>query len=187
MSRPKKEKQYFPQRLMSSLMQIGDYRVTAICGPFGTGKTTAMLEYCERQKKRGTRLFWYTYLGETLDISWIQICEHFSDVNPIVAEELKTLGFPHQQNFSQLATLMQKIQCTEETVLVIDNTQLFYSKIPYELIYALSRHNEKICISWFLRKTALPDLMFRLAHRAFHSLAWIRCCSRQMKCMNTLN
>lgn len=140
MQKTAKEKLYFPPRLMDTLADICNYPVTVVSAPSGSGKTTAVREFLARRQKEGTRVLWYTAFGETPGTAWERICKLLGKVDSGTASLLYALDFPVRQTLSALAEVVPQLRCEQETVFVVDNSQLFKSRVPYELVCALAQH-----------------------------------------------
>lgn len=140
----RKEKPYYPARLMDTLAKIEEYALVAICAPSGSGKTTAVREYLARRKDV-LRVLWYTSFGERANTSWERICDLCNQVDPVVVSTLRSLGFPRRETLSILAEKIQQVQCDTKTIIVIDNAQMLQSNLSHTLLNALAmHHNEQL-------------------------------------------
>ncbi|MDR1901530.1 MAG: LuxR C-terminal-related transcriptional regulator [Treponema sp.] len=148
MSRKKQtiHKQYYiPQCLQKQLDRIQDYPLTIIEAPSGFGKTTAVREYTRGQPDVQT--YWYTCIRESSSKSWRGIAALFEAVDGRIADGLVKLQTPEPDTLPDMADLLRQCRCRHATYLVIDNYQLFTSKIPQDIINVLSVHgNEKLHI-----------------------------------------
>lgn len=134
------EARFFPERLMSQLAHIRDYPLTLVEAPSGFGKTTAVREFMRRSYPVDARRHWYTCLGEAPSRAWEGICRLFAEADAEVASGLGDLYPPTAEALPDIAALTRACRCEAETVLVIDNFQLFENETPRGIVDALSVH-----------------------------------------------
>jgi len=130
---------YIPPRIINELDKSMHSPLTLIEAPSGFGKTVAVQEYlnCHVPGQK----YWYTCLGESAVAAWDGICTMLSKVDAAVAKKLSLLGFPNSDSLVKLRINMQEIQCSNETVFVIDNYQLIRGDMAPQLLEALAQHN----------------------------------------------
>jgi len=133
---------HFPERLQKQLAGIPLHPLTIVEAPSGFGKTTALREFLQIKAEQGASEHWYTCFGESLFSSWQGICDLFSNVSSAVAVDLLDLKQPSLDTLFRLSSCLRDIRCEQETYLVVDNYQLMDLDIPYELLHALSAHED---------------------------------------------
>lgn len=131
---------YFPEYLKESFNRVLDYPLTVVEAGAGCGKSTAASEYFLKQVAGDCRQLYYTCLGESPQNTWNGICIEFGRIDEQVGQYLHSMMVPDKENIGNMAAQLRYLQCDEETVLCIDNYQLF--DIPYKgkLVEALSLH-----------------------------------------------
>ncbi len=134
------QKYYFSNKLKRQLHQISHHPLIIVEAPSGFGKTTAVREYLKERLPLGACGYWYTCLGESAFMSWMGICELFSNVSDKVADDLKNLKTPTKDTLYYVASYLRDMPCQRETYLVIDNYQLANLDIHQELISVFSMH-----------------------------------------------
>lgn len=136
----KNKKYYFSENLKKQLAQISYYPLTIIKAPSGFGKTTAIREYLNENLSYGAHEYWYTCLGESSSVTWSCICELISNINVKVADDLRNLKMPTKDTLNYMLSYIKKLQCNNETFIVVDNYQLINCDISHELIQVFSSH-----------------------------------------------
>ncbi len=135
-------KYYFPNRLKRQLEQISQHPLTIVEAPSGFGKTTAVREYLKENLPHGACEYWYTCLGESDFMTWMGICELFSNINLKAADDLKNMKMPTMNTLFYMTSYLKNVHCQTKTFLVIDNYQLVNCDIHRELISAFSMHGD---------------------------------------------
>lgn len=131
---------YFSEYLKESFNRILEYPLTVVEAGAGCGKSTAVSEYFLKQVACDCRQLYYTCLGELPQNAWSGICIEFGRIDEQVGQYLHSMMVPDKENIGNIAAQLRYLQCDEETVLCIDNYQLF--DIPYrgKLVEAFSLH-----------------------------------------------
>ena len=132
---------YFSPRLEKQLALISKYSLTVVEAPSGFGKTTALREYLDslgQEGQRGVLKQWYTCFGESPERTWAGICNMFRKLGGALADALANLGVPTRETLPDIADLLQQYSAPKKAYFVIDNYQLFATKVPKELLTALA-------------------------------------------------
>lgn len=132
---------YIPPRIINELDKSMHSPLTLIEAPSGFGKTVAVQDYLNCHVPGHLEKYWYTCLGESAVAAWDGICTMLSKVDATVARKLSMLGFPNNDSLVKLRINLQEIQCSNETVFVIDNYQLIREDMAPQLLEALAQHN----------------------------------------------
>lgn len=130
---------YIPTLLQKQLGNIHNYRLIVVQAPSGFGKTTAINEYLH--EVRTNHVYWYTCMGESIRKAWNGICHKFSYIDKRVAKRLADLQYPMQENLVDIADIISDCDMDGERWFIIDNFQYMQSKLPKNILYALSKHN----------------------------------------------
>ena len=139
----KQHNYYFPDKLKKQLALIPYYSVTIIEAPSGFGKTTAVREFLKEHNSDYTNDYWYTCFGESNYMTWMGICDLFSNISTELATKLKNLMIPDINTLFYVKTYLKNINCSSQTYLIIDNYQIMTSDISYELLNVFSMHECK--------------------------------------------
>ncbi|NLW78700.1 MAG: hypothetical protein GXY32_04730 [Ruminococcaceae bacterium] len=162
MQTPEKLIPYFSPRLMNALAGIRTSPATVVSAPSGLGKTTAVKHFLSIRQAQGSRVLWHTVLGESPDTAWRHICEMLSEVDAETAALLLQMGFPVRETLVLLAKLSARLRCAQETILVVDNTQIFEAEVSYELVMALAQHGNPLYHVVLITQTPLDSPVFPL-------------------------
>lgn len=135
----KQKKYYLSDKLQEQLEQISQYPLTVVEAPGGFGKTTAVREYL-RSARPQAACKWYTCLGEPVAGAWNGICMLLAAINGEATEALRSLKAPTKEVLPCVADRLQRLNCREETYLIIDNYHLMPFDLHHELISAFSMH-----------------------------------------------
>lgn len=127
---------YFSQRLSNRLMACVDAPVTVVEAPAGYGKTTA-LRYLEEICGDKARVFWFTGIQEDKKYAWERFCQTISCFDPVTGEALLQNGRPNRVNGHQIAQLILKLTCQEETILILDNYQVWQNELDTPIVMAM--------------------------------------------------
>lgn len=166
---PRKEPNWvFPERLTARLAGIPTFPVTIVEAPSGFGKTTAVREFL-KSIQHNSRQSWYTCFGEQPSKVWEGICRLFGNVDIEVARRLKGLFPASVETLPDIAELMRECRCDIPTFLVIDNYQLFDSRIPYHIAHAFSAHSNPNLHMLFITQP-LPTFEIAVQNANIHRL-----------------
>lgn len=132
---------YFSDKLKKQLSQISQYPLTIIKAPSGFGKTTAVREYIRNELHQST-CEWYTCIGESAPVAWMNICELFAKINSEMADGMKNLKMPTIDTLYCMTAYLKNLGCKRKTYLVIDNYQLINFDMHRELINVFSVHED---------------------------------------------
>ncbi len=131
-----------------------------LIAPSGSGKTVAVQAYIRRSASAPARAHWYSAFGESLETIWRRLCSVIAKIDEKTAVALQSLSTPGRESLSEIAEIMQGINCPVPTVFVIDNYQTIQNGAPYELLLALSQHGNGnlhiVVIAQHLDEGALP-------------------------------
>lgn len=131
---------YVPERILNKIEQTLYSSLTLVEAPSGFGKTIAVKEYLNNKKDKNIKDLWYTCLGESAAAAWNGICTILEQADLLAARKLRLIGMPCDENLAQICKYIQEIQCSFDTVFVVDNFQLIRDQLPHLLLEALSNH-----------------------------------------------
>lgn len=130
------------KRVDDILSVIYNYPLTIVEAPIGFGKTTAVRNFLESHKNP---YFWITFLNsnETNSFFWNDFSFELSKIDKEAGKKLKCLGFPVDiPQISKVLSILNNIDYTEKTVLVIDDYHLC----------------QKIQVNNFIRRIILEEI-----------------------------
>lgn len=131
---------YLSDDLQKQLNLILDYPVTFVDAFSGVGKTSAIREYFNNPLSKVKNVYWCDCFYESSTIAWQDICDLFAVVDQDIAIQMKALHMPEKDTLTAFAKLIEKLQCHEETLLIIDNFHLAKCRVPSELMNVISTH-----------------------------------------------
>ncbi len=131
---------YVPDRLLAELDVISKSPLTVLIAPSGSGKTVSVQEYLKKNILMPAKVYWYIAFGESLKTIWKRLCSTLAKIDARTANALSSLDSPVRESLSEIAEIMQGIQCQTPTFFIIDNYQTIQNGAPYELLLALSQH-----------------------------------------------
>lgn len=154
---PNKHDPFFSKRLSDLLLAVIDAPVTVVEAPAGYGKTTA-LNYLEEQYKSRADVFWFTGVKEDQERSWEQFCQTVSRFDLASGELLLKVGRPNRVNSRQIGRIIRGLTCEKETILFLDNFQVWQAKLDAAIISALLHPAcEKLHIVIATQYFSVPD------------------------------
>ncbi len=131
---------FVPDRILAGLDAISQYALTVLIAPSGSGKTVSVQEYLRKNIMAPAKAHWYIAFGESLQTIWRRLCAVIAKIDSKTGIALQSLHTPERECLSEIAEIMQGIQCPDPTVFVIDNYQTIQNGAPYELLLAMSQH-----------------------------------------------
>lgn len=132
---------YFPKKLLHNLSPILEAPLSLITAGAGFGKTTAVSHYLKTHASSQAKIHWYTCFDSLPHQIWTDICSLLAIADPVIAEQLRSLDYPTQDNLGYLSLLSDDLSCEAETWLVIDNYQKCGFTLPGQVLNALSLHH----------------------------------------------
>jgi LuxR family maltose regulon positive regulatory protein len=129
---------YIPTTLNKRLETIHSYPLVVLQAASGFGKTTVVSEYLHQSDVHQS--YWYTCMGEMPRKAWNGICKTFSHIDKSVAEQLKTLEYPTQENLVDIAEIMSECDVDGDAWFILDNFQYIQEELPERILHALSGH-----------------------------------------------
>lgn len=131
---------YFSESLIKKMDEIVHYPLTVLRAGSGYGKTTAVKELFFKRQAAGYRQLIYTCFGESASASWRGICLELERIDPQTGQYLASFQTPSEEVLGDIAHQMNYLTCACDTILCIDNFQLFAMDAKDKLIDALSLH-----------------------------------------------
>lgn len=131
---------YFSEKIRKRMDGILHYPLSVIDAGSGYGKTTAVKEYFLKQRAVGYRQLMYTCFGEPAAASWKGICQEIEHIDTQTGQYLSSLKIPSIEVLGEIAHQMNYLCCDRDTILCIDNFQLFDIEEKEKLIEALAQH-----------------------------------------------
>ena len=121
--------------LVEKLSLISAYPLNVLEAPSGFGKTTAVREYFRANKTEKQRLIWQT-LGEENRLSeWEVFCHAIANIDTKAGAELEKLSIPYDDRaIFKLHNLLNRMDCDEDTFIVLDNHQFARERIPLKYV-----------------------------------------------------
>lgn len=148
---------YFSQRLIDLLRAVIDAPVTLIEAPAGYGKSTALRRIEELHGNRAD-IFWFTGLSEDQQRSWDQFRAVVSRFDPASGALLQKIDHPNRVNSHRLGELISQLSCGRDTILLLDNFQVWQPELDTPIIQALLRPGcEKLHIVIATQYLTVPD------------------------------
>lgn len=133
------QRYYFSDKMKKQLKQISQYPLTVVEAPSGFGKTTAIREHLRSELPQAA-CAWYTCMGESAALAWMEICALFARISSEAADDMKRLNTPTIDTLFYMKAYLKNLKCRRETYLVIDNYQLINFDMHRELISVFSMH-----------------------------------------------
>lgn len=116
-----KKTYYFPPVLQTEIKNALHFPLSLLEADSGCGKTSLVTEYLLKQTAGSYRFHYYTCLGESAEKAWSCICSVFSRIDPLTGKHLAAPGTPFLDALPDIAVQMQKLQCSEPTLIILDN------------------------------------------------------------------
>lgn len=134
---------FITERLKQQLIEIRKYPITTVIAPMGFGKTTALSWWAKHLKKnyQDSIVMRQMIVSDSVTDFWSGFCRAFKEF-PVLAEQLKTLGFPKDNNsmslFSEL--LRDTLSRTDHQIYyILDDLHLLRQNSLTPLLMVLSR------------------------------------------------
>lgn len=111
-------------RIHQLLSEVYHYPFTIVEAPIGFGKTTAVRNFLEDEKKTP---LWISFLhtGESVGLFWEKFSVEIGKVNEASGKKLKVLGFPSDvPQTEKIIAVINDISFHSKTILVIDDFHL---------------------------------------------------------------
>lgn len=157
---------YFPDKIQEKLSYLKDYPLTVIHAPAGFGKSTALRRFFEQNVSKSTPVLWHTFLARQPSASWRSICALIGQTDRKCADELAAIGLPNSDVLPELAEVLENLECSEETYLVLDSFELSGLPTPEKLLELFSKQGSQgLHIVVVTRELAASGLLFN--HRIY--------------------
>ena len=127
---------YFSPRLMSKLQTVIAAPVTVVEAPAGYGKTTA-IRHAEELFRDRVKAYWFTALGEDEGQAWHRLCLTLRQVDEATGDKLLELGLPNRVNSPLAVQMLARLDCREESLIVLDNFQNLQKELRAILVASL--------------------------------------------------
>lgn len=143
----KQDVRYYPKTLMEKLENIKSYPMTLLEADSGFGKTTAIEKFFETRNPESFPVYKHEFHSETPAEAWKIFCAMIARFDEESGSRLTAIGMPNEDTMPELARTICAISCDRETILFLDNFQLWEIYRPCEFLNCLSDHGgEKLHI-----------------------------------------
>lgn len=154
---------YMRKSIRQALDRIWHFPLTVVEAPMGYGKTTAVREYLN---KTDAHVLWQMVYDNSPSSFWRTFSRLFVKLNEDSSQSLLQLGFPSDNILRREALrIIDKIELSGQTVLVIDDFHLIESPEVNCLIEFLTRHEidnlHIILIARFTGLQSCEELMLK--------------------------
>lgn len=137
------ETQFFPKKLTEKLNFIKRYPLTLIEAPSGFGKTTSLRHFFETEIPKSTPVYWHTFSPDRPATSWKAFCEMVEKFDSEKAMLLFDAGPPDEDTLPEIRDIFRKLDCVQETYMVLDDFASWSLPSPGEFLASLSFHGGK--------------------------------------------
>ena len=159
------EPHYYSERLKQKLNRLRVSPVSVIEAPSGYGKTTAVRDFLERERLKGTPVYWFTATEELPSSGFRRLCREINKIDGTAGERLLKIELPNAANVGEACDALKSVRCGQESYLVIDNYQILQDSLLPSFFSALMEHGidglHIILISQILNKNLRSVLSSR--------------------------
>jgi LuxR family maltose regulon positive regulatory protein len=116
------KKEYFSERIKSSMSEVLDYPLTILEAPMGYGKTTSVKE---QLMQYDVNVIWLSIYDNSLSSFWNGFCQLLSNSNESASIDLLKLEMPNDSVSRMTAlNIIENIEFPENLIIVIDDYHL---------------------------------------------------------------
>lgn len=154
------EAHYFSDRLTRELEALRLAKSVVVEAPSGYGKTTAVREYLADRLPPSVPVYWFTAADEEPSIGYRRLCREIERIDPQAGERLAAIGLPNAATVGEACDALQRLRCTSEAFLVIDNFHLLIDVLPVLFTSALLDHGgdrlHVVLLTQLVRRNLIP-------------------------------
>lgn len=158
--RAQAETHYYSEKLIRKLETLRLARAAVVEAPSGYGKTTAVRDYLGNYHPQSASVYWFTATDEEPAVGYRRLCREIEQIDPLAGDYLLHIGLPNTATVGEACDVLRRLQCKNETFLVMDNFQFLIDILPFSFTCALLDHGgEKlhiILLTQLVRRNLIP-------------------------------
>lgn len=129
-------KRYYSSRLQKKLDLLLSTPLSIIEAPSGYGKTSAVQDTLVHVSP--SQIFYSILVDESAVVSYRRLCRELSKIDPKHGAALERIAYPNRSNEAKIVELIQNLETTQPTYLVIDNLQYLQRELALAIIKAFT-------------------------------------------------